>query len=202
MFVRRNPDQPFATPTAADRTFDFADLNDLPDVEAETRETAPQIEAPRYTEAEIAPLFEDEPEALPQPTPFVPTNSPVQAVEREPATAPAPAAPRAAESLIGPEDFFDGNYRSERGVRIQGTARGSIESRQYILVEEGAVVEANIAAESIIIAGTFTGSIECRGRLEVMTGGSIRGNVITANLIIQEGGVLDGQIQMRRSDAS
>ena len=105
----------------------------------------------------------------------------------------------ASESVIGPDDFFDGRYRSERGVRIQGNARGSIESRQYIYVEAGAQVEADLSAEEITIAGDFSGKIVCRGRLEVTSSGKIQGQVETMLLVVQEGGALDGELSMRRN---
>src|SRR5262245_38196685 len=83
-------------------------------------------------------IVEAEPATAPTSYSLVwPQRSPVSPVIDKPTTPAAPvAAPdRArvvAESVIGPDDFFDGRYRSERGVRIQGNARGSIESRQYI----------------------------------------------------------------------
>ena len=103
--------------------------------------------------------------------------------------------------MIGPDDFFDGRYRSERGVRIQGNVRGSIESRQYIFVEGGAQVEADLSAEDITISGDFKGKISCRRRLEVTGTGKIQGQVQTALLVVQEGGALDGELHMRVDQA-
>jgi cytoskeletal protein CcmA (bactofilin family) len=118
------------------------------------------------------------------------------------ATAGMPASrPKApSESVIGPDDFFDGRYRSERGVRIQGNARGSIESRQYIFVEGGAEVEAELSAEDITVAGSFNGKIECRRRLEVTSSGKVQGQVQTKLLVVQEGGLIDGELKMQGAD--
>ena len=119
----------------------------------------------------------------------------------QPAAEPAARARPIAESVIGPDDFFDGRYRSERGVRIQGNARGSIESRQYIFVEGGAQVEADLSAEDITISGDFKGKISCRRRLEVTGTGKIQGQVQTALLVVQEGGAIDGELHMRVDQA-
>jgi cytoskeletal protein CcmA (bactofilin family) len=155
----------------------------------------------------VAPVFQM-PSSAPG-VPFTPSPTPAPPVAATPvaptpvATAPTPAAaarPAArqiAESVIGPDDFFDGRYRSERGVRIQGNARGSIESRQYIFVEGGAQVEADLSAEDITISGDFKGKISCRRRLEVTSTGKIQGQVQTALLVVQEGGALDGELHMR-----
>jgi cytoskeletal protein CcmA (bactofilin family) len=152
----------------------------------------------------VAPVYQ----APPPPAPATPIT---QRLEAPPAPAAAPAiAPAAepaararpiAESVIGPDDFFDGRYRSERGVRIQGNARGSIESRQYIFVEDGAQVEADLSAEDITISGDFKGKISCRRRLEVTGTGKIHGQVQTALLVVQEGGALDGELHMRGEQA-
>jgi cytoskeletal protein CcmA (bactofilin family) len=160
----------------------------------------------------VAPVYQ----APPPPAPATPITqrldstpaaaaTPVAPPVAPPVAAPAAeAAPRAraiAESVIGPDDFFDGRYRSERGVRIQGNARGSIESRQYIFVEGGAQVEADLSAEDITISGDFKGKISCRRRLEVTGTGKIHGQVQTALLVVQEGGALDGELHMRGEQA-
>jgi cytoskeletal protein CcmA (bactofilin family) len=140
---------------------------------------------------------------VPSPVPAAtPPTTPVAGTPPAP-TAPVgrPPARPIAESVIGPDDFFDGRYRSERGVRIQGNARGSIESRQYIFVEGGAQVEADLSAEDITISGDFKGKISCRRRLEVTSTGKIQGQVQTALLVVLEGGALDGELHMRVDQA-
>jgi cytoskeletal protein CcmA (bactofilin family) len=130
------------------------------------------------------------------PVALAPTGDIQAAADKVPA-----ARPRAiSESVIGPDDFFDGHYRSERGVRIQGNARGSIESHQYIFVEDGAEVEADLSAEDITVAGSFKGKIECRRRLEITGSGKVHGQVQTVLLVVQEGGVIDGELHMREAD--
>ena len=78
--------------------------------------------------------------------------------------------------------------------------RGSIESQQYIFVETGAQVEANLSAEEITIAGHFHGNIECRQRLIITHSGKIQGKVQTTLLIVQEGGILDGELHMAATE--
>ena len=135
--------------------------------------------------------------ALPVPAQPVATTPLAPAAPVTVAPTARPTARPVAESVIGPDDFFDGRYRSERGVRIQGNARGSIESRQYIFVEGGAQVEADLSAEDITISGDFKGKISCRRRLEVTSTGKIQGQVQTVLLVVQEGGALDGELHMR-----
>lgn len=148
----------------------------------------------------VPPVLASAPRVAEVPPPPAPQpRQPVVAPEEK--VVPQAARPRTiAESVIGPDDFFDGRYRSERGVRIQGNARGSIESRQYIFVEAGAQVEADLSAEDITVSGDFRGKIVCRRRLEVTSSGKIQGQVQTSLLVVQEGGAVDGELHMRNPE--
>lgn len=204
MFGRRNPDHPTINisipPHESERPLDL--LPELPDLSPlTTHEPCPPHPTPEHLHHIIHPE-----NTLPPHTP---------AKELHPHTAPvAPNAPPSittmlphqhiisppllTESVIGPDDFFDGNYRSERGVRIQGQARGSIESRQSIFVEPGAHVTADLTADNISIAGMLNGTIICRHRLEITSTGTIRGHVQTPLLIVHEGGILEGELRMEQ----
>jgi cytoskeletal protein CcmA (bactofilin family) len=169
----------------------------------QTRSDTPreEEEVPR-TDLSSPPPRTPAPPVFQVPSPVPAATPPIAATPPTP-TAPVgrPPARPIAESVIGPDDFFDGRYRSERGVRIQGNARGSIESRQYIFVEGGAQVEADLSAEDITISGDFKGKISCRRRLEVTSTGKIQGQVQTALLVVLEGGALDGELHMRVDQA-
>lgn len=180
--------QPLAPDASAFATYHNAEVAEPPQAEA----VLPTM--PSTTEAAIAQPWENQEPVVASEVATVDTTSVP--------TPPAPATPArtVAESVIGPDDFFDGHYRSERGVRIQGNARGSIESRQYILVEVGAQVEADLAAEEIMVAGTFTGNITCHGKLEITDTGVVQGVITTASLVVQQGGTIDGELRMRRNE--
>ncbi len=102
------------------------------------------------------------------------------------------------ESVIGPQDFFEGAYRSKRGIRVQGRVRGSIESQGHVLVEEHAQVTADITAEEITIAGRYDGKVECRRRFEIASTGIVTGEINTDRLVVQEGGYFDGNLKMKQ----
>jgi cytoskeletal protein CcmA (bactofilin family) len=106
------------------------------------------------------------------------------------------------ESIIGPDDFFNGNYKSERGVRVQGRVEGAVESKGHILIEEQAQVSADMSAEDITVAGRYNGKVECRRRFEITPTGIVTGEINTDLLVVQEGGYFDGKLKMKeRSNA-
>lgn len=123
--------------------------------------------------------------------------SPIDQSARDAATQ-ASTPERGAESLIAQEDTFEGEVKTNTGVRVLGTVRGTIESQRYVRIESGATVEADIMAEEVVIAGTFRGSLICRNRVEITDSGHVTGKVDTMKLYLHEGGFFDGELRMQR----
>jgi cytoskeletal protein CcmA (bactofilin family) len=101
------------------------------------------------------------------------------------------------ESVIGGHDFFNGAYRSERGVRVQGRVEGSIESKGHIYIEQSAQVVADLTAQDITVAGRYNGKVECRRRFEITPTGVVTGDINTDLLVVHEGGYFDGKLKMK-----
>jgi cytoskeletal protein CcmA (bactofilin family) len=105
-------------------------------------------------------------------------------------------------SLIDRYSYFEGTYRSQRDLRIEGEVKGTIECQGTLHIAEGAQVDAHVQAESITVAGELSGEIICRGRLQIMTSGRLHGKVTTQTLVINEGAVYEGQLEMIAPETS
>jgi cytoskeletal protein CcmA (bactofilin family) len=99
-------------------------------------------------------------------------------------------------SLIDRFSNFDGTFRSNRDLRIDGEVKGTIDCQGTLFVAQGANVTAKVEAENITVAGDLNGEISCRGRLQMMPSGRVRGKVATETLVINEGAYYEGQLQM------
>lgn len=99
-------------------------------------------------------------------------------------------------SLIDRVTSFDGTLRTERDLRIEGKVTGAISCDGILMIAEGAEVDAEVDAESIIVSGEMAGTVRCRGRLEIRASGIVRGDVKTGALVIVEGARYEGQIAM------
>ncbi|NOK62210.1 MAG: polymer-forming cytoskeletal protein [Chloroflexi bacterium AL-W] len=196
MFGRRESQQVPNLPHKEEQHIDLTFLPSLADITSpETGDTTLEDQLAQAADnTEVSP--EMAPSTLPKPTLFAPATLISDDIHPFSSEQTTTATKSVAESVIGPDDFFDGTYRSERGVRIQGSVRGSIESQQYIFVEAGAQVEACLSAEEITVAGSFHGNIGCRQRLIITHSGKIHGKVQTKLLLVQEGGILDGELHM------
>lgn len=141
----------------------------------------------------------------PTPPPPHPRETPGEQVEQPetravPPTAviPVPEPPAATpESVVASTDTFEGTLRTATGVRVLGTVQGSIEAQQYVRVEAGAQVEADIRAQEVVIAGTYRGHLQCHNRVEIEASGRVRGKLETNKLSLHEGGFFDGELHMQ-----
>lgn len=107
-----------------------------------------------------------------------------------------PSANYEAASLVDRHSSFEGNFRSQRDLRVEGEVKGSVSCDGTLFVAEGAAVSATIEAEHIDVAGDLSGEVRCRGRLQILPTGRVRAAVSTASLVIQEGAVYEGQLDM------
>ena len=122
-----------------------------------------------------------------------------EAVQRDRAEAAA-GQPPGPESVIDAASFLDGRLRVGNHLRIEGEAKGEIQCHGTLTIAEGALVNAQVRADNVVIAGTLTGAMTCRHRLEFLPTGRLAGTITTGSIVIQEGAAIEGTLQMRRGD--
>jgi cytoskeletal protein CcmA (bactofilin family) len=101
-----------------------------------------------------------------------------------------------AETVLAAGANVEGMLRSDHSIRVAGSVQGEIESKQNVVVEEGARVQARIVAEQVTVLGEVNGSIECTGRVEIAASGRVTGEVSAGTLAIREGAFFEGHLKM------
>ena len=81
-------------------------------------------------------------------------------------------------------------------LRVDGEFHGSITTKDKLIVGERAQVHADIKAGEVEVYGSISGSVEGNRRVEIHPSGSITGDVHTPELVIEAGGILDGNSKM------
>ncbi len=94
---------------------------------------------------------------------------------------------------------FEGKLVFEGTVRIGGTFRGEIYTNDVLIIGEGAKVNAQIEAGTVIINGEVTGDVSARNRVEVHRPAIFRGNITTPSLTVDEGVIFEGSSKMGAS---
>jgi cytoskeletal protein CcmA (bactofilin family) len=169
-----------------------ADGPSEPETMIQVPATAPEVYQPPVAPPPPAPTIQQAPPPTQEPS--VPSYSPPPA----PVAAQMSRVPdlERGETVVGEGASIEGAIRSERSIRIRGTVQGEIESKQRVIVEESAQVQARINAEHVTVLGEVNGSIECVGRLEIGASGRVTGEVSAGTLVIQEGAFFEGHLKM------
>lgn len=104
------------------------------------------------------------------------------------------------ETIVGPSVKVEGDFVSEGNVVIEGQVNGSIKTAKHLRVEEGAKINANVAAESALVSGEVRGNIKLNSTLELTPTAKIYGDVETKTLIIAAGAILHGRCIMDENE--
>ncbi|NRA67500.1 MAG: polymer-forming cytoskeletal protein [Pseudobacteriovorax sp.] len=97
---------------------------------------------------------------------------------------------------------FAGKMYCRGSTRVGGRVEGEIVSEGLLILEEEAVVDANITCEEIVLQGKITGTITAKSRVEMSRTCTFSGDVITPSLVIEEGAVFTGRSTMDDSNES
>ncbi|MGV8041335.1 MAG: polymer-forming cytoskeletal protein [Thermoanaerobaculaceae bacterium] len=115
---------------------------------------------------------------------------------------PGDLKPRAASTVVARDTVLTGELGGSKPVRIEGTAKGTIQVTAPIEVVEGAVVEGEIIGTTVRLAGTVNGNVTAKELAELLATAVVRGDVRAAALHVVEGAKLEGRVQMTSEPAS
>src|SRR5581483_1728274 len=101
-----------------------------------------------------------------------------------------------ADAFLGRGSHVNGTLVFRGAVHIEGDVEGEIAADGVVTIAASAVVNARIAATSIVIQGRVTGEIVARERLEIRGPARVSGSVATPRLVIHEGAVFEGRCTM------
>jgi cytoskeletal protein CcmA (bactofilin family) len=106
-------------------------------------------------------------------------------------------APGTTDTLVGEGSVFEGRIRSEASLRIEGQVNGDIDCLGDVTIGEGGHARSNVSARHVTVAGAVTGNVNATGALLITSTGKVIGNVTALSLIIEEGGIFEGQSRMQ-----
>jgi cytoskeletal protein CcmA (bactofilin family) len=103
--------------------------------------------------------------------------------------------------VFGSGTRFNGFLRFKETLCIQGKFNGTIEATGALIVDKGAVVEADrISVSSLTVYGTVIGEIYAMDKVDMLSGAKVRGNISAARLRIADGVLFEGQCDMIHSE--
>ena len=105
-------------------------------------------------------------------------------------------APGGLTAFIDQGSEFEGKLSFKDTVRIDGRFSGEITSENTLIVGESGEIEANIKSRTVAVSGTVSGNVSASAKVVVHKTGRIEGDIETGSLVIEEGAVINGSIQM------
>jgi cytoskeletal protein CcmA (bactofilin family) len=99
--------------------------------------------------------------------------------------------------VFGATTTFTGTLRFSEGVTIRGKFFGTIEAGGDLVIDKGAVVEADhVNVRSLTVKGKLAAEVHAEDKVDFWTGSEIRGDVSAGRIRIADGVLFEGRCNM------
>lgn len=99
-------------------------------------------------------------------------------------------------TIIGPDAKFKGELTFEKGLRLQGTFEGKINTAGRLAVSKEAKLHADVDAGNITIEGEVRGNLTAADRIELKQSARYEGDLTASKLVVDEGAVFQGHVSV------
>jgi cytoskeletal protein CcmA (bactofilin family) len=100
------------------------------------------------------------------------------------------------DTILSEDIDFSGTLIFEKPFLIRGRLSGEINSQGLLVIDEGAVVEANINASKVVIRGSVKGDVTATEKVEISVTGRLTGNITAPEVFMETGCVFNGRCAM------
>lgn len=106
------------------------------------------------------------------------------------------------KALVGPSIVITGGLAGEEDVCIQGRVEGTVEFKGYsVTIGKHGRVKADIYAREICVEGQLEGNLFAEERVEVRVSGRILGNIEAPRVVMADGALFKGAIDMSKRES-
>jgi len=107
-----------------------------------------------------------------------------------------------AETIIGSGVKVEGTFVAFGNVTVKGTVSGSIETKNDLRVENGALIEADAKAKNAFVAGAIKGNLKAEEKIKLSESAQVAGDLECKTLSVDEGAAFNGRCVMGGEKAS
>ena len=100
------------------------------------------------------------------------------------------------DTILSSDIEFNGTLTFEKPFLIRGKLSGDISAHGFLVIDQDAVVEADIKASRVIIRGSVKGNVIATEKVEVTVTGKLVGNVTAPEIFMETGCVFNGRCTM------
>ncbi|MFO7784252.1 MAG: bactofilin family protein [Thermodesulfobacteriota bacterium] len=98
-------------------------------------------------------------------------------------------------SFIAADTQLVGDLQSNARLMVEGSVEGNIRCSELTISLTGRVA-GDLQTGTAFVAGKHIGTIIAHKKLMIHATGSVEGKILTRSLVIEEGGCVDGDIQV------
>lgn len=106
------------------------------------------------------------------------------------------------DTILSPDIDFSGTLNFERPFLIRGRVSGEINAKGLLVIDEDAVVNADIHTSRVIIKGFVKGNVTAAEKVEVTVTGRLEGNVTAPEIFMETGCMFNGRCTMTGRSAA
>ena len=100
------------------------------------------------------------------------------------------------DTILSQDMDFTGTLQFEKPFLIKGRVSGEINATGLLVIDENAIVNANIKALRVLIRGQVKGDVTASEKVEVAITGNLVGNVTAPEIYMETGCVFNGHCTM------
>ena len=103
-------------------------------------------------------------------------------------------------TIMASDISFTGKIHFTKPFMIRGKVNRTITAESDLVVDTGAVVNANISAERVLVKGSVKGNVSGSDLVFVTASGSIIGDITSSQVVLEPGSLFSGRCSMVKSN--
>ena len=111
--------------------------------------------------------------------------------------------PAGKAAVIGSGIRINGEISGSENLLIEGRVEGKVNlSGNDVTIGKTGQVIADVNAKTIRVAGEVSGDLQAKERVVISGSGNVRGNVVAPRVVLEDGAIFKGSIDMDPGDAA
>ena len=106
------------------------------------------------------------------------------------------------KNVLGPDVEIKGNIKFAGELTFDGKLDGEVQTDGTLNLGDGAVVNGNISAQSVVVRGKINGNIIAKEKIEIKAKAELFGDIRAAKLAVEEGVTFVGKTEVNPNKVS
>jgi len=108
----------------------------------------------------------------------------------------------ASKNVLNADVEIKGNIRFSGELNFDGKLDGEIHTEGSLVLGDGAVINGNINAQSVVVRGKVNGNVNAKEKIEIKAKAELFGDIRATKLVIEEGVTFVGKTEVNPNKVS